>query len=957
MDKFLNLVATHLYQQTQGDLAHTAVVFPNKRASLFFNEYLAQQSNSPLWAPTYLSISDLFKEMADCEVADSIKLVCELYKTFTAHTHSKETLDEFYFWGELLISDYDDADKNMVNTQVLFQNLKDLHDIMNTLSFLTPEQEAAIQEFFTNFSLDKSSELKDRFISLWNVLGDIYTSFKASLREQKIAYEGMLYRDVVENLQAEKLKYDRYVFVGFNVLNQVETQLFSFIKNQGKAVFYWDYDTAYTTRKENHEAGTFIIKNMEMFPSPLSEDLFNNLSTPKRIEYVASPTENAQTRYIHNWLSENMTERESDSAVVLCNENLIQPVLHALPDNVKHINLTMGFPLSQTPICSFLCNWLNLQIEGYRAKEKNYEFAYVMPMLTHPYTRRITTVVQGIADELKNDNRFYPSPQALMKDEFTTLLFEKMPADNMTLCNRMKLLTEKLTLLYRDADNGMNDDMYGQLYKESLFKAYTTLNRLSALIESGDLILSGVAFRNLFKKIMYAAKIPFHGEPAIGLQVMGVLETRNLDFKHLLMLSVNEGYLPKAEGNASFIPYNLRKAFGMTTIEKKVAVYAYYFYRLIQRAERVTFTYNNNTEGLKKGEKSRFMLQYQIESGQDIKQYNLDATLGRTTLTEMFVEKTPEVINKLLRRYDLNKNPKAMLSPSALNTYLDCQLKFYFKYIANIPEPKEVNADIESNTFGSIFHRSVELIYQNLSNNSQKVINKENIEEWINNEALIKNTVNDAFKELFFHVDSDVLPEYNGLQLINLMVITRYIKQLLRYDANYAPFTMLGMEEKVKYTLNVPTPQGEVNIGIGGTIDRLDLKDGTVRVLDYKTGGKAVEPNDISDLFTPQDKRANYVLQVMLYSLIARKKFPGYKLMPAIFYVNRAASSLYDPSVRMGEIRKKQPITDVSPYEAEFHEKLTETIAEMFNPDINLEATENKEKCTYCIYRSLCGNK
>lgn len=957
MDKFLNLVATHLYQQTHGDLAHTAVVFPNKRASLFFNEYLAQQTDEPLWAPTYLSISDLFKEMADCEVADSIKLVCELYKTFTAYTHSKETLDEFYFWGELLISDYDDADKNLVDTRVLFQNLKDLHEVINTLSFLTPEQEAAIQEFFTNFSLEKSSELKDRFISLWNVLGDIYIAFKESLRKQRIAYEGMLYRDVVENLQPDKLKYDRYVFVGFNVLNQVETQLFTYIKNQGKALFYWDYDTAYTTDKKNHEAGTFIIKNLEKFPSPLPQDLFNNLVVPKQVAYVASPTENAQTRYMYNWLTDNMTERESDTAVVLCNENLIQPVLHALPDNVKHINLTMGFPLSQTPVCSFLCNWLNLQIDGYRTKENNYDFAYVNPLLTHPYTRRMTELAQGIADELKNDNRFYPSPQSLMQDEFTTLLFEKMPADNRVLCSRMKELTEKLTFLYRDSASKFNDDMYGQLYTESLFKAYTTLNRLTALIESGDLTLSGGAFRNLFKKIMYATKIPFHGEPAIGLQVMGVLETRNLDFKHLLMLSVNEGYLPKVEGNASFIPYNLRKAFGMTTIEKKVAVYAYYFYRLIQRAERVTFTYNNNTEGLKKGEKSRFMLQYQIEGGQDIKLYNLDATLGRTILTQMVVEKTPDVINKLLKRYDLNRNPKAMLSPSALNTYLDCQLKFYFKYIANIPEPKEVNADIESSTFGSIFHRSVELIYQKLSNNSQKVINKEAIEEWLNNDALIKNTVNDAFKELFFHVEPDVLPEYNGLQLINLMVITRYIKQLLRFDAQYAPFTMLGMEKPVRLTLNIPTIQGEIKTTIGGTIDRLDLKDGTIRVVDYKTGGEALKPVDVEDLFTPQKERANYVLQVMLYSLISRKEFPDYKLKPTIFYVNRASSSLYDPSVYMGEARKKEPVTDVSLYETEFYKKLVETITEIFNPDFNLEATENKEKCKYCIYKSLCGNK
>ena len=351
MESFLKHVAADLYRRKEGNLARTAIVFPNKRAGLFFNEYLAELSDTPIWSPAYLSISELFRSLSSWEIGDPVKLVCELYKEFCTHTQSKETLDDFYFWGELLLSDFDDVDKNMVPTDKLFKNLQELRALMDDYTFMDEEQVEAIQQFFQNFSIERRTALKEKFISMWDVLGDIYQSFRANLERQGIAYEGMMYRQVVENLDTDSLPYDTYVFVGFNVLNKVEHELFSKLNEANKAFFYWDYDSFYLDKK-HHEAGEFIRRNLRDFPSMLPSSVFkqmNNLSTPKEIRYMASPSENAQARYLPEWIRKNLTEQEKETAVVLFNESLLQAVLHSLPSEVKNVNITMGFPLSQTP--------------------------------------------------------------------------------------------------------------------------------------------------------------------------------------------------------------------------------------------------------------------------------------------------------------------------------------------------------------------------------------------------------------------------------------------------------------------------------------------------------------------------------------------------------------------------------------------------------------------------------
>ena len=552
MQSFLQLVAHDLYAKIGNDLSRTVLIFPNKRANLFFNEYLAGESDQPIWSPAAMSISDLFQKLSVQKTGDPIRLVCELYKVFKEETESQETLDDFYFWGELLISDFDDVDKNLVDADKLFSNLQDLKSLMNDYEFLDKEQEEAIQQFFRNFSIERRTELKEKFISLWDKLGTIYHHYRKNLTELGIAYEGMLYRNVIEQLNTDQLKYDKYIFVGFNVLNKVEKEFFRKLQKADKAIFYWDYDIFYTQQIKKHEAGEFINRNLKDFPNELPASYFDSLKKPKKIRYISASTENAQARFLPEWIRTTFSsDNEKENAVVLCNETLLLPVLHSIPEEVKNVNITMGFPLAQTPVYSFINAAMELQTNGYRFDTGRFTYETVSAILKHPYTRQLSTKADIIERELTKTNRFYPLPSELKQDEFLANLFT--PRNGIKeLCDYLIGLIKDISTLYRK--EGEYNDIFNQLYRESLFQSFLKINRLYSLIESGELNIQPHTLKRLISKVLTSSNIPFHGEPAIGMQVMGVLETRNLDFRNLVMLSLNEGQLPKTGGESSFIP-------------------------------------------------------------------------------------------------------------------------------------------------------------------------------------------------------------------------------------------------------------------------------------------------------------------------------------------------------------------------------------------------------------------
>ena len=979
---FLQIVAQDLYAKYGKDLSRVAVVFPNKRAGLFFNEHLAAQSDQPIWSPAYLSISELLQSLSTLRLADPVRLICELYPIFGQETKSEESLDDFYFWGELLVSDFDDVDKNLVDADQLFRNLSNLKNIMDDFDFLDKEQEEAIQQFFLNFSIERHTELKQKFISMWDALSNIYNNFRKRLSDAGIAYEGMLYRDAINHLAPDQLPYDCYVFVGFNVLNKVEKQLFNTLQQSNKALFYWDVasrhgqvsmrtdqgESEVPPQHQYNEAWRFISENIKHFPAPSTfdptphpqEDLGtapchhphgNPGAAPRCRRSVAASTENAQARYLPEWIRSTVTENEKESAIVLCNESLLLPVLHSIPEGVKNVNITMGFPLAQTPAYTFVDALLELQTTGYNSETGRYTHAAVQTILKHPYTQGLSEQAKKLEQNLTEKNRFYPYPSELKADEYLSTLFT--PCYNIIdLCRYITEQLKAVTILYRKEED--KDDVFSQLYRESLFKSYTIVNRMLNLMESGALHLRVETLKRLIHKMLGATNIPFHGEPAIGLQIMGVLETRNLDFKNLIILSLNEGLLPKGGGEASFIPYNLRKAFGMTTIEHRDALYAYYFYRLIQRAENITLVHNTSSDGLNKGEASRFLLQLLVESPDPIQQQFLESGQSPRSHRAIEIKKTPEVLRRLHSSYSRRHGGQFRLSPSALNAYLDCRLRFYFRYVAGLKVPNEVNTEIDSSTFGNIFHKAVELVYKKLTETG-KLIRKEDLEKLLKSEIDIQHFVDAAFKEKFFLIEKDEKPEYNGTQLINSKVIATYVRQLLRNDLQYAPFEMVAMEKSVRESIRLNTPEGEIEVLIGGQIDRIDSKEDTLRIVDYKTGGSPKTPTGVEQLFTRSENRPGYIFQTFLYAAIMCKQQP-LKVAPSLLYIHRAASESYSPVIEMGEPRKpKMPVNNFSFYEDEFRERLQELLEEIFNPYVSFTQTEESKLCEYCDFKSLCN--
>ena len=963
---FLEYVAEDIIGKYGTDLSRIAVVFPNKRAALFLNEHLARIAGQPVWSPAYITISDLFRQHTDLKPADPIKLICDIHKSFTKCTGIDETLDHFYGWGQLLLADFDDIDKNMADADSIFCNLKDIHEL-DDISYLDDEQKEMLKRFFANFSDDIDSELKKRFLSLWSHFGDIYHDYNRRLTEQGIGYEGAIYRKVASE-ESLQMKYDKYLFVGFNLLQKVERVLFSRLMKEGKAKFYWDFDEYYMPTARTQQSAS-VPNNTASFAAYLTDfpneldntdrDIYANMRRPKRIRFISSPTENAQARFASNWLLENDRYKAGrKTAVVMCDESILLPIMHSLPPEADKVNITSGFPLAMTPVASLVMLLFDLYTLGLRKKGTAFNPHYLKKLMAHPYARHLQEV------HLKEMNDVHLKGVHLSQVHQPNSTSAQPTTQHSTFNTQHSILHHIASLIKQV---GIATKQEGDaLTQESVFRMFTILNRLAALADSGDLLVDNTTLRRLVSQLVGAASIPFHGEPVIGVQIMGVLETRNIDFDNVLLLSCNEGNMPKGVNDSSFIPYSIRKAHGLTTIDNKVAIYSYYFHRLLQRAGDIAIAYNNSTDNGHTGEMSRFMLQLLVESGQKIDHYSLTAKNQPTPLMPKPIEKDEAAIGKL--------EEMSTLSPSAINTYIRCKLAFYYQYIAHIKEPDSDPETIDNRMFGNIFHRAAYLIYKDITNHSP-VIEKAHIQAYLSNRKLLASVVDRAFEE-------EECKTNNGLQIINREVIIEYITKLLKIDQQLCPFSILAMEEEAKvYTqLSFTIPSGgalkggalvssaptkQYNLTIGGIIDRLDVVTDKqtgkrrIRVVDYKTGNKPSSAiKSIEEVFDPKNiasKHSNYFLQAILYSLIVSRSkewnAANDAVSPALLFIKQAATNDYDPTLCID----KHPISDVTVYEEEFLTKLKETVADMYSPDAAFTPTDDRKKCELCPYRMLCG--
>ena len=607
------------------------------------------------------------------------------------------------------------------------------------------------------------------------------------------------------------------------------------------------------------------------------------------------------------WLTENDSHRLTSgrrTAIVLCDETLLPTVIHCLPEETSQVNITTGYPLQQTPVASFIQLYLDMHLGGYSPRLK-------VKFLRHPYAKYI------------NDTSF--EAEGICPSLLTLL---RCIAQNATSHSQRE-----------------KAEISDPLFNESVYRAYTMVHRLQSLIESKDLLVNDSTLAHLISQIIQQVTIPFHGEPAVGLQIMGVLETRNLDFDHVLLLSCNESNMPRGINDTSFIPHSIRQAYELTTVENKVGIYAYYFHRLLQRAQDITIVYNNATDDGQQGEMSRFMLQLMVEYPHPILRHTLLSGQQVPQWSPVPIHKTPRVINILKQLYG---QPNSVLSPTAVNLFLRCPLQFYYRYVADIrqPETTDEEQELDNRIFGNIFHQAADIIYKQMPSEIERPM----LEHLLQQPATISRAVDEAFR-----LELPSLPD-SGLQIINREVIIRYLRMLIEHDCALTPFRIIGLEYDVQSLLNISLPDYQ-SLSIGGRIDRLDLVGaGTVneriRVVDYKTGSHRMKAlPDVDAIFAPEQihNHSDYYLQTFVYADIVSRQQKA-KVSPTLLFIQHAAAPDYDPTLYFG----KEPILDIAPYSQQFNELLTQTVTRIFSPDEAFLPTTDQRICQHCPYRQMC---
>lgn len=993
MKPFLRTVAEDLYTTTNGNFEHVTIIFPNKRANLFFNQHLADlHGDKPLWLPQYMTISDMFASLSQYSLADKIMLVCMLYQSYKKIIQSEETLDKFYSWGEIMLQDFNDIDNSMIPADKLFANIEELAD-MTDFSFMSETQIRTVQTYFANFNPKNNTKLKEKFGTLWSRLFPIYEDFKSELRSAGFAYDGMLKREVIELLESldgqhHNIPADQtFAIVGFNVLSKTEETLFSYLKKHYNTLFYWDFDYAYINMKEipelasNFEAGLFMRRNVFKYGDRLTDNVseHNNMRSHKQISIISASTENAQARYATEWLPQVIDSEQplNNTAIILCNESMLQPLFHSIPQELTldngakrtlQTNITMGHPLMQTSISSFVNLLLTLQIKGASRTQGTWNHAVVRRLLTHPLTARLTNGESArIATQLKNDAIVYPTTNdATGGNQILKQIFQPQ-STNSDLLEYLSTIVETIGMTFNNADDADANDFITQLNIEAIYNIHKIVNRLTTLHQSSLLNINTRTLAGLLTQIMAAQSIPFHGEPATGIQIMGMLETRNLDFRNVLIMSANEGNIPPTPNVTSLIPYTLREAYGMTTIEKQTSLYAYYFYRLMQRAENISIMYNSSTEGLNSnGEMSRFATQVLIHSDNlfsadtGVKTYSIQSPSTPMTGRDIIADKSQQTLDKLNSVYNSIDNESVKtLTPSTINTFIDCPLKFYFNKLSPIPLATEesVDEDVDSALFGNIIHHVLERIYKDYVG---KIVNEKQLTDIANDEERIDQYVNEEINEAFFQGYKDY-QRLTGQQLLNRKVIVDYLKRQLQTDAKACPLHIIKLENgdhKLKFNVTDDT-----SVIIGGIIDRMDSTiiegEERLRIVDYKTSASPHTASDISALFNNRsDKRPYHILQAMTYTLIvASTNTTPLPVSPSLFYVKQTQNT--EPIDSVIKIGKKR-ILDFAPMGSpddittEFTDNLHTVFKRMFDPQQPFLQTQNTKICEYCDLKQIC---
>ncbi len=876
-----------------------------------------------------------------------------LYETFREVTGSAETFDDFYFWGEILLDDFDDIDKYMVNAEDLFSNLLQLKDIGNHFDYLTEEQVKLLQKFWgTLWDWDKY-RFKKEFVSTWEKLAEIYGKFRKKLDDHGIGYEGMIIRQAAETLLSEKknLPFEKYLFAGLNALNSCEKLVLNFLNDQNQAIYFWDYDVYYVNNPRQN-AGRFLRENIMEFPPP--PDFYpdtDNFSGPKNLELVAVASGVGQAQVIPGFLNRpEIKQRVSfdSTAIILADEALLFPVLGAVPDDHTSVNVTMGYPVLNSSVVSLMM-MIGALVRNTRI-EKNRQpvlyFRMVEGILQHQMLAGIETdtVTQKLKD-MRSGNRIYLSPEELFLSSLHTKIFT-LPHDISEYSN---YFLEILKELYQTAGEG---DSSG-IVREMIYGLYSAVEKLKTAVAevSGirGIVLSPPVYFRLMHHYLSQLTVPFEGEPLSGLQVMGILETRCLDFENLVIIGLNEDSWPRTSSMPSMIPYNLRKGFGLPGSDDREAMYAYYFYRLLQKAKNVVATWNTVRETSSAGELSRFGYQLLLHSPHMVKQLNMDMRFYNHPVKPLTIPSNDVISGRLL---EINRS-ESSLSPSAIISYMHCSLRFYFNYVAGLKEPDEITDDIDRVTFGNIFHKAMENLYLPYVGAGLEISDFKKI---IRSTKAINTSILQAFATEYFRwpVSDWEKVVTEGKSSLIFSTIRMYVRNLLETDSGYAPVIIRALEYKAGTSLEVPIDGNLLKVRIGGRIDRVDETAGKLRIIDYKTGSPGagvLQFKSVEELFdTSKRDLKKEALQSLIYSYILKKggwdKYPVY---PAIYSVISMKDSQFNPFLRMNNQE-----LDVSVVEKELEYFLSRILGEIFSSGGSFIQTEILERCKYCLYKPVC---
>ncbi len=946
MQYFLSQVAEHILKNYSDSLHDICIVTPNRRSGLFFRKHLASITKGPIWAPEIISFEDFLSRLTGLNNCDHITIIIEFYKIYKETNGEKaESIEDFIKWAPTLIKDFNDIDAAVVNTKDFFSYLIDLKN----LETWNPDG-TGLTDFQKNY-LDffKSMEI-------------YYSKLTEFLLNKKLAYQGLSIRFANENIETlvKTFPWEKIIFAGFNAMPKGEELIIKKLVKTGYADILWDADNYYLNNK-NHEAGAFLRKYKENWGLPeftFINNYYKNIS--KKIHIAGIPKNVNQAKLAGNILDLNKHNlKENETALVLANESLLMPVLNSLPEHINSLNVTMGYPLKRTGIYGFFEAVFRMFINSEKFGLEN-----DMPRFYHKDIIRVFSHIgmqmllasseeinnQDVANSIIKSNRVLHSRFTISELKNGDKILEILPQTFFNkwsnIENSIKSLLDiceriEIALLNINSENEKNTDVIDE---QSVFFIKSILLRLELFVKENDFIQNPKTLFKLFQSLVNESKLSFTGEPLEGLQIIGMLETRNLDFKNLIILSVNEDILPAPSKKVSFIHFDVRVKFGMHVYSDSDALYAYHFYRLLQRAENVWLLYNTQSESTGGGEKSRFITQIEHE----LEDYNPENEVKHEIISipistdyekkEIIINKTDEIVSKL---FEVNNRG---FSPSSLSLYINCPLQFYFSYIAGVQEAEEVEETIEANTLGIVVHEVLKDLYNNYVG---KTVSAPDIKAMIKN---IEKVTTEKFRKLYSSGNIS-----SGKNLLIRRMAERFTKNFLEQEIKIIEnsanknISIIALEEKFIKSLRLKTENKTYNINFKGTIDRIDQFNGEIRIIDYKTGTvekKNLTFSEVDEVF--KNPKLNKSFQLLMYSYIYNKDNASNEFVPGIFSLRKYSSGLQTLSINNNNKVGKDLMN-------EFENGLQSLMVEIFNENIPFTQTQDEENCKYCPFKTTCN--